>query len=1062
MPTLPVLELRPSRLCKLQPLTLATALVLSSAACAQAAPGALGAPDSWVTPEFRANQALGMIQAQYAYARGLNGRNIWLGVTDSGVMFDHPELAAVHKQSILVADPLPGGGRCAASPTVTEDACFHATGHSTQVVYQDVPDNIDEATRQTLIENDVRPGASYESHGTAVASQALARRDGTGMHGVAFGANLASARVQAHKYMDLAAAADLPNGITVSQENAPGSWKPAYADMAARGVRVINNSWDVAAIDPKDAEDPEQAQRAAQTREREKDAWAGAARVHGMIQVFAAGNDSAKPPGEGALLPATRPDVERLWLAVANLQSTSTMHSDSTRCGAAAQWCLSAPGTQLLSAEIDPQRSKASATPIRDAAGKVTGLQVEEGIQVGGHSAKTGTSFATPVVTGALAVLMERYPYLDNAQVRDVMLTTATDLGAPGVDPVFGWGALNLRKAIDGPGQLRVDTQVTMNQRAGGAKVWQGEAWDEWRNDIGGPGRLGKDGQGWLRLAGNNTFAGADVRGGMLELTGSNALTGALNVHTGGQLLVAKGALMSVPALTVHSGRARIDGQVSGGSTSVEADGVLEGTGQLGSTRVAGVISPGVEGGARIGQLRVDGDYTHLASALYRVDLAANGDADMLAVSGKARIEGGRIAVTATPSIEQLGQSFTVLTAAKGIEGQFTLPASPSTFLAFVAGYTPTSASLMLGRGLPLGSAAATANQRAVAAAADAQDNRQPLLGSMLTLSPQGARQAFDQLSGEVHASTRALLLESSRIPRETLLARARRSGQASADANSHAPRQGLWARADHQSDRLDGNGNAAAARFDGNVLLAGYDLQLDSGWTLGAMLGHGKGETKVADRQSKARVRANHIGVYAGQHWGPWGLGAGYVHSRQQVKSQRSVTMPGLQETLVAKYDTRTDQAFVEGTYRWSNGQVALEPFLQYTYLRQGKTGVAETGGLAALSGGSPAQDLHLGTAGLRWEAALGGPNPGALSLRGQLAYQQASREFTPTLAAKWSGADTFQISGAPLARNATLVGVSLLARPSRNTELEFGYGGAFSRRSRDGSINGRFEWKF
>jgi subtilase-type serine protease len=51
-----------------------------------------------------------------------------------------------------------------------------------------------------------------------------------------------------------------------------------------------------------------------------------------------------------------------------------------------------------------------------------------------------------------------------------VLLTTATDLGAPGVDDIYGWGLINLKKAIEGPGLLRVDTDVVMNQRAGGTR----------------------------------------------------------------------------------------------------------------------------------------------------------------------------------------------------------------------------------------------------------------------------------------------------------------------------------------------------------------------------------------------------------------------------------------------------------------------------------------------------------------------------------------------------------------------------------------------------------------
>ncbi|WP_218075597.1 S8 family serine peptidase, partial [Burkholderia sp. CQ001] len=62
----------------------------------------------------------------------------------------------------------------------------------------------------------------------------------------------------------------------------------------------------------------------------------------------------------------------------------------------------------------------------------------------------SGTSMAAPHVTGALGLLFERFPYLDSAQVRDVLLTTARDLGAPGIDDVYGWGLMDLRKAIEG------------------------------------------------------------------------------------------------------------------------------------------------------------------------------------------------------------------------------------------------------------------------------------------------------------------------------------------------------------------------------------------------------------------------------------------------------------------------------------------------------------------------------------------------------------------------------------------------------------------------------------
>ncbi|KTC18449.1 hypothetical protein AO391_03245 [Pseudomonas marginalis ICMP 9505] len=110
---------------------------------------------------------------------------------------------------------------------------------------------------------------------------------------------------------------------------------------------------------------------------------------------------------------------------------------------------------------------------------------------------------------------------------------------------------------------MRVDTHVNMDRPAGGAIVWQGGAWDDWRNDIGGPGRLEKSGIGWLRLSGNNSFAGATIKEGILELDGANHLKGDVNLEGGvlrlnGSLAVegdytqAAGSTLMTGLVTVH------------------------------------------------------------------------------------------------------------------------------------------------------------------------------------------------------------------------------------------------------------------------------------------------------------------------------------------------------------------------------------------------------------------------------------------------------------------------------------------------------------------------------
>lgn len=67
-----------------------------------------------------------------------------------------------------------------------------------------------------------------------------------------------------------------------------------------------------------------------------------------------------------------------------------------------------------------------------------------------GKSSVSGTSMAVPQVSGAAAVLMEaaRDQDLGPADIKRVMLTTADDLGPIGQDNTYGYGAINLTRAL--------------------------------------------------------------------------------------------------------------------------------------------------------------------------------------------------------------------------------------------------------------------------------------------------------------------------------------------------------------------------------------------------------------------------------------------------------------------------------------------------------------------------------------------------------------------------------------------------------------------------------------
>lgn len=66
----------------------------------------------------------------------------------------------------------------------------------------------------------------------------------------------------------------------------------------------------------------------------------------------------------------------------------------------------------------------------------------------GDYVALSGTSMAAGFVAGAAALLFAAEPRISNAQVRDILLRTATDIGDPGRDQTFGVGFINLVAAL--------------------------------------------------------------------------------------------------------------------------------------------------------------------------------------------------------------------------------------------------------------------------------------------------------------------------------------------------------------------------------------------------------------------------------------------------------------------------------------------------------------------------------------------------------------------------------------------------------------------------------------
>ncbi len=63
------------------------------------------------------------------------------------------------------------------------------------------------------------------------------------------------------------------------------------------------------------------------------------------------------------------------------------------------------------------------------------------------YVAKTGTSMATPIVTGCAALLLQKEPYLSNIKVKERLKYSAQDLGKPW--NWQGWGMVNVKNLLE-------------------------------------------------------------------------------------------------------------------------------------------------------------------------------------------------------------------------------------------------------------------------------------------------------------------------------------------------------------------------------------------------------------------------------------------------------------------------------------------------------------------------------------------------------------------------------------------------------------------------------------
>lgn len=496
-------------------------------------------------PEYFNQPALATINVLPAYNAGLSGQGIRIGLVDSGMNPNHLEF-----NGALIA------------------AYDALTGKSGTSNFSDF-----------LVD--------YQNHGSHVASIAAGRLDGAArpgnMQGVAYNASL------------IMSALDFVPTLTEQQIAA------AIDYASSQGARVINNSW---GSESAGAGDPQEFYKNNLATNRLIIDAIHTALDRGSVIVFAASNESM--PGDVAINPSlesTFPAYDAAmaakggFIVVAATTNDGTALTDySNRCGVAMNYCIAAPGGD---ARMDMLPGE---TP-----GDVWILGADAQSD-SSYAAHAGTSMASPLVSGAVALVAEQFPWMTNKNLATTILTTGSRAATP--DAEWGRGLLNVGKAIQGPGIF--EETFTADVTAGWTSTFG--------NDIAGSAGLVKLGTGTLVLTGINTYVGATaIDGGSLRVNGS--IVSNTTVDNGGILggtgtvadvIVASGGRLapgnSPGTLTAHGSVV----QQPGSAIDIEIDGAGNGNGAgnhdrlvltgVGSTYTAGgslnVLLRGIDGSA--------------------------------------------------------------------------------------------------------------------------------------------------------------------------------------------------------------------------------------------------------------------------------------------------------------------------------------------------------------------------------------------------------------------------------------------------------------------------------
>ncbi|HLS69951.1 MAG TPA: autotransporter outer membrane beta-barrel domain-containing protein, partial [Kiloniellales bacterium] len=461
-----------------------------------------------------------------------------------------------------------------------------------------------------------------------------------------------------------------------------------------------------------------------------------------------------------------------------------------------------------------------------------------------------------------------------------------------------------------------------------------------------------------------------------------------------------------------------------------------------------------------------------------------DGRSDHVEVRGKATLDPGAVLVVEhSPGEYPLNTDYGILSSSEAIEGTFSPVESDRPFLDFrvTSEDDRRLLNLHLGRSdTSFESLGRTRNQRSVARALGTLDAGEEgsLYRQLVWMTEEEALEAYDSLSGEVHATGHSMPADIGRRLRGQLMKRmsgltgssSTRGGElqanslaslAVADADpAPAPATAdsgagpaAWMEVFAGTGTLDGDGNAAEARTSSWGGLIGAEMLFSEHFGMGLALGYQDDRVKLDGRSSRLEVDTYSLSTYGMWRSGAWSLRGGAGFAWHDFESERTISLPSGNRRAEADYDGWSAQVFGEVGHRFDLEDLVVEPFAGLAFHHSRTESYRESGaGDANLEVGKDRHSALYSTIGVQVSETFELDDGLRLRPFATLGWEHrltgSSGDADLAFAA---GGSRFTVSGPKRSKDAALVGVGLDIGLGSGVEAFGAYDGYLSRRQHD-----------